>query len=126
MSPYDNDAQYWGTSVVRFWGCVPPPEREAAIAMADTWIAGAPFQIKELVRIAFFAAVFEATEQRWEQWQIQWGQITVEIEIDEVEVEVFPVLQEWISTLGNAFEDGVLVRRPAEKCLQLDFYNKPV
>lgn len=44
----------WGHNITQYWGCVPSPEREAAIAMADTVIALAPFQIKELVKTAFF------------------------------------------------------------------------
>jgi len=125
MSEYENPSLTWGVLVVPFWGCVPSPEREAAIAMADTVIGGAPFQVKSLVEIAFFLGGADATTLRWETWQTMWGQITETIEVDEVEVEVFPCLQEWIFTLADAFEEGIIVRRPSQKCQQLDFYNLP-
>lgn len=93
--------------------------------MADTYIAGAPFQIKELVETAFFLGGLDATEQRWEIWQANWRVQTEVIEVDEVEVEVLLVIEQWMFTLGDAFEDGVIVRRPTQRCRQLDFVNQP-
>lgn len=115
----------WGETIILFWGCVCPPEREAAIAMADTYIAGSPFTVKSLVEAAFYLAGSGANEARWLAWQANWRVLTETIEVDEVEVEVLMVSEQWMFTLGDAFEDGELVRRPLEKCLQLDFYNQP-
>lgn len=125
MTPYTYPSPDWTTLVVEFWGCVPSPEREAAIALADTAIALAPFQIKEIVRLAFFAGGLDATEERWELFQFMWQTPTVTVEVDEVEVEVLPLLAGWIFTLAQAFVDGEVVRRPSQRCLQLDFYNLP-
>lgn len=111
----------WGETVALFWECVPSPEREASIAMADTHIAASPFQVKELVRIAFFLGGVDATEKRWEVWQANWGVHTVVVEVDEVEVEVLLVDQGWMYTLATGFEDGSIMRRPTHRCKQLTF-----
>lgn len=115
----------WGENCVQFWACVPSPEREAAIAMADTAIALALFQIKDLVRAAFFLGGVDATELRWEVWQANWSVQTETIEVDEVEVEVLLVNQDWMFTLAQAFVDGEIVRRPSTRCRQLNFPNQP-
>jgi hypothetical protein len=115
----------WGENVVDFWKCVPHPEREAAIAMADTAIALAPFTVKSLVEAAFYLGGAEANETRWLVWQANWSVTTETVEVDEVEVEVLLVDQEWMFTLAQAFEDGVIIRRPSERCRQLAFVNAP-
>lgn len=93
--------------------------------MADTAIALAPFQVKELVEAAFYLGGAAANETRWEVWQANWSVTTETIEIDEVEVEVLLVDQDWMFTIAQAFEDGVVVRRPATRCRQLNFVNQP-
>jgi len=115
----------WGENIVQFWACVPSPEREAAIAMADTAIALALFQVKELVKAAFFLGGVEASELRWEVWQSNWSVQTETIEVEDVEVDVLLVNQDWMFTLAQAFVDGDVPRRPSTRCRQLNFPNTP-
>lgn len=108
------------------WACVAPPEREAALAMADTVTAGAPFTIKELVKIAFDIACPSDCAMRWEIWQKNWAVETETVVIDEVEVEVLVINGDWMATLSEDLVSGQIVRYPpTSQCRERSMPNLP-
>ena len=87
--------------ITKQWGCVPRPEREAAIAVAANYALVGGYTVKEIVTALFLLyspAWYAARELAWSR---QWNIATATITISGVDVVVYVCNRQWMRGLRD-------------------------
>lgn len=111
--------------VPRSWGCIPPTERAANIAMAWSGMGIQAFTLASVIDGIFAAQITTDPDIRRALWETIYQMERIEIEVDEAMVEVYLSNQQWcIDVYTCRLDGGCQIDSPI--CLQLAFYNLPV
>jgi len=115
----------WYQVIGLYWACVPPPEREAAILLAEARQASTIAVPQTYVKFAFDSEISDPTGKRWEAFVANWALVEFDIDADPTPIPGYWTLNFWISALAGGFTTGEIVKRPAQRCRQLNFLNQP-
>lgn len=110
--------------VSRYWGCIPPPEREAAHLMSSAVVTPGGFVLAAQINTVFVAFSPAWWERRRDAWAASYNVQSAEIEVDGQTLEVYLANRFWMQDVWACrLGGGCGLADPL--CLQLAFFNAP-
>lgn len=106
------------------WACVPPPERFAAEALAQS-ILPLRFGIEETLYLTMWQAIGgDWWELRMNAFNAQYAIYRLEIDVGGVEMVIMIAPIQWAAGLSDCLDEGDCAAPPM--CLIRNFHNRPV
>lgn len=108
-----------------YWTCLDYPERVVTILCATPILIPPGYVLASSIDAVFAAQTQIDPDTRREAWEANYNMERTTITLDDVEVEVYILNQQWCADVANARLEGKCqVNDPL--CSIIDFYNSPI